>query len=225
MIHSLRLSRLRPRRGFTLLEVLIAMGVSSMLIVAVYFFFTGMMRTGKKSENRLELNQIAEIALERMVRELQLAVEMVDVKPDKISFRRPRISRFQSKDGYEVNMDLTTRRFETVTFKRRKLGPKRFVLERKMGLRPPEALLTVNELDEAIFTGWVMPKGSAETPHEVPDLVPYDRMRGVSSDLKRIPLLKIRLKMGLGRDRIDIVTKAFVPPIYARIIQPNYNQS
>lgn len=220
--------RRSPRRGFTLLEVLIAMGVSSMLVVAVYFFYMGMVRTGVKSENRLELNQFAEIALERLVRELQLAVEMKELKPDQITFRRPRVDVFKSDsdEGYEVNMNLSTLQFENVVYRRREEdGGKRVKFQRILGLKQPETLFEVDELDKNIFSGWVIPKGSEDSPHEVPDMRLYTPLVASSSDLERIPLIKIRLKMRKERDRIDIVSKAFVPPVYARIIQPNYNKS
>jgi prepilin-type N-terminal cleavage/methylation domain-containing protein len=219
--------RFRSRRpGFTLLEVLIAMGVGSMLILVIYFFFSGIYRTGSKSESRLELNQHAEIQLERLVRELQLAVEMKELRPDRISFKRPQILRWGKTSGYEVNMDLSTHKFQTVTYRRKELeGGKRVALQRILGMERPDTLFIVDELDKKIFTGWVIPRGAEETPHEVPEMEIYNPARDVRSDLERIPLIRIRFKMKIGLDRIDILTKAFVPPVYAKIVQPNWNKS
>ncbi len=210
------------RRGFTLLEVLMGLGITSMLFMSIYFFYSGMLRTSKKSEERIELNQHAELQLERIVRELQLAVEFTLLKPDEISFRRAQVSGTDSPDGYEVNMDSSARTFETVTYRRSK-AEKGFVFQRIHAMGTPEDLFTVDELDKNIFTGWVIPRGAEESPHEVPDMEVYRADRDVRSHLQRIPLVRIRFRMRLGRDRLDIVTKAFVPPIYSKILQPNWN--
>lgn len=216
------------RRGFTLLEVLIGMAVSTMLMGAIYIFYMGMVRTQVKSEERVDLNRHAEVYLEQISRELQLAVEFTKLAPGEISFRRPEISAFvdprSDQEGYAVNMDLGSRKFETVTYRRHELEGGRVALQRLEGLDAPETLFVVDEMDPLVFTGWVIPRGSEETPHEVPDMQVYRADRDVRSDLERIPLVRIRFRMKLGRDRLNITTKAFVPPVYARIVQPHWNR-
>ena len=219
---------IRRRKGFTLLEVLIGMAISSMLVGAVYIFYMGLVRTQKKSEERVDLNQYAEIYMEQIARELQLAIEFTKLAPDEISFRRPEISAYLdpggNQQGYEVNMDLESRKFETVTYRRHELEGGRVALQRMEGLDKPRTLFVVDAMEKEVFTGWVIPRGSEETPHEVPDMQVYRPDRDVRSDLERIPLVRIRLRMKLGRDRLNISTKAFVPPVYARIVQPNWNK-
>lgn len=213
----------RPRRGFTLLEVIIAMGVSSVLFVVIWFFFQGLMGANRKTEDRLELNQRCQNQLERIARELQLAVEFTALRPDEITFRRPEVRRWK-ESGYEVNMDLSSRKFETVTYRRfEKDGGRVVALQRIEGMGLPEDLIEADKIEKEIFRGWVMPKGAEETPHEVPDMQVYRADRDVRSDLERIPLVRIRFQMAKGKDRIDILTKAFIPPIYAQIVQPAWN--
>lgn len=221
----LRIRRRRPGRGFTLLEVLIAFAIGTTLTGVIYFFYLGLIQTGAKAKERLFLNQVAEIELERIVRELQLAVRFRTLKGDEISFQRPQIDRWgDNETGFEVNMDLKSRRFENVTYRRvADVNGKWAGLERKVGLDHPVRLFTVEKLSPEIFQGWVFPRGAEENPHEVADMEVYRPNRDVKSDLERIPLVRIRFDMENGKDRIEIQTKAFIPPIYAQIVQPNWN--
>lgn len=210
-------------RGFTLLEMLMAFAIGAGITGVVYFFYFGVLKTNVKASSRVDLTRLAEIELERIVRELQLAVKMVELKPDSLTFRRPQV-RSWGGSGFEVNMDLDTHKFETVTYQRVPVENGRFVeLQYVRAMSAPETLFRVDTLEPEIFTGWVIPKGAEETPTEVPAMEPYDRDRDVRSDLERVPLIRIRFHMSDGQDRIDIQTKAFVPPIWAQIVQPNWN--
>ncbi len=208
--------------GFTLLEVLIAFAIGTTLTSVIYFFYLGLFVTDSKTREREYLNQVAEIELERMVRELQLAVEITQLLPQEISFRRPQVKQW-SESGFEVNMDADARAWQTVTYKRVEVEPGRFALQRILGLNLPEELFQVDALDPDIFLGWVFPKGAEETPHEIPQMEVYRPGHDVKSAMERVALVRIRLAMTSGRDRIEIVTKAFLPPVYARIVQPFWN--
>lgn len=216
----------RPRAAFTLLEILIGMAISSMLIASIYLFYMGLTRTQKKSEDRIELNTYAKIYLEQVARELQMAVEFTEIKPDQISFRRPEVEAVETETGggYEVNMDLESRKFDIVTYRRKKLDKRKIAFQRVISGGMPETLFTVQELSKEIFRAWVIPRGAEEDPYTVPDMISYDPARAVRSDLQRIPLVRIAFHMKTGNDSLQIATKAFIPPVYAKIVQPDWNR-
>lgn len=71
-IHLLRLKRLRlPEGGFTLLEVLLAFFIFSILFITIYTSYSGTFKTINLTENRMELYRKAAIALERISEDLQ----------------------------------------------------------------------------------------------------------------------------------------------------------
>lgn len=210
------------RRGFTLLEVLLSFAVGTVLIGVIYFFYLGIYQTGRKTEERVFLNQHAELVLERIVRELQLAVTITELDPDAITFQRPEISPW-GEDGFEVNMDTTRKAFAKVSYRRHELDGGRVAFQRKMGMGSWEALFTVDHLDRNIFRAWVVPRGAEESPHEVPSMRLFRPGYDEHSWYERIPLVGLRFQMKNGRDSMEIVTKAFLPPVWAKIQQPAWN--
>ena len=71
-IHLLRLERLHlAEGGFTLLEVLLAFFIFSILFITIYTSYSGTFKTINLTENRMELYRKAAIALERISEDLQ----------------------------------------------------------------------------------------------------------------------------------------------------------
>ena len=219
---SISRKRHRKRRfGFTMLEVMMGVGIGSMLINAIYFFYTNFYRVGDKTAARLELNEVAELKLDRVVRELQLAVKFTEFKPDTITFQRPAARLLAEGAKFQINMEGGNRTLERVTFRRRENVDGTIVFERREGFGLWEELLKVNSLDEKIFTGWVIP--SSKEQKRSGKFRIYDRFKGFRSDLERIPLVRIRLKMKKGQAKLEILTKAYLPPVHSRVLQPNWN--
>lgn len=216
------LRRRGSRPGFTILEVMICVGIGSMLINVIYFFYTNFYKVGTKTQERLALNELAELKLDRCVRELQLAVEFLEFKSDSITFRRPAAKILEEGAKFQINMGARARKFERVTFRRYENKQGKIEFQRRIGFDDPEVLFTVDRLDPEIFRGWVIP--SEKEGRREDTLRIYDKFKGFRSDLERIPLIRIRFKMKLGQDSIEILTKAFIPPIHAKIQQPFWNE-
>lgn len=65
-------------RGFTLVELLVAVALLSLLMVAFYTIFKGGTKAYETGEERVEIIQNARIAFERMVNEIRQALPDVD---------------------------------------------------------------------------------------------------------------------------------------------------
>jgi len=62
------------RRGVTLIELLVAMGILALLVVILYSVFSVSLRAWKKADNIFKSTAIARIVLDRMSREISSAI-------------------------------------------------------------------------------------------------------------------------------------------------------
>ena len=69
----LKAFRLRKNEGVTLIELLIAMAISAILIVAIYRTFIGQQKTYTVQEQVVDMQQNARVAINRMMREIRMA--------------------------------------------------------------------------------------------------------------------------------------------------------
>jgi prepilin-type N-terminal cleavage/methylation domain-containing protein len=97
-IHLLRLKRLHlAERGFTLLEILLAFFIFSILFITIYTSYSGTFKTINLTENRMELYRKAAIALERISEDLQASYITI-LPPD--SLEEPSVNtRFLGEDN------------------------------------------------------------------------------------------------------------------------------
>ncbi|KPK24381.1 MAG: hypothetical protein AMK69_16235 [Nitrospira bacterium SG8_3] len=70
-IKAEKLKRITTRKGFTLLEVLIAMFIFAVVISTLYTAYTGTFRNIEETESQADLYQMARIVLERMTEDLE----------------------------------------------------------------------------------------------------------------------------------------------------------
>ena len=63
--------RLKNQTGFTLIELVVAMGFSLAILVSIYGFFRAQIRTTKGQESRMEAHEYAMAVLDSMVREIR----------------------------------------------------------------------------------------------------------------------------------------------------------
>lgn len=96
--------QLRNRHGFTVVEQLAVLAIFGMLITAVYTFYFAGLNSYNRSFIRLEGQQSARIAMEKLVRELRYAASAEVVSGEEILFRLPgdsKVYRFR-KSGQEI---------------------------------------------------------------------------------------------------------------------------
>ena len=65
--------RLRGCKGLTLIELLVAMAISSILIAAIYRTFIGQHKTYTVQEQVVDMQQNVRVAINRMMREIRMA--------------------------------------------------------------------------------------------------------------------------------------------------------
>ena len=70
-IASASLMNFRNQKGFTLLEILLAFFIFSIVLTTLYTAYTGTFRNIDQAESQSDAYQMARIALERMIEDLE----------------------------------------------------------------------------------------------------------------------------------------------------------
>jgi len=213
----------RRGRAFTLIELLIAFAVSTVLLGAIYFFYIGFLH-GSTATGAMAIRDMdVDTALDGMRRDLALAVQVLELHPRQIRFKRRKLPR-----GALGAMDLETRQLETVEYRVAKREGMN-VLMVQVGFETPVELFKVRECGEEVFRGYVLQpppepgKKGEFTPASFPRFRIFDTVTQSSSDVSRIPLVRITLRLSDGGDRLDVVTKVFMTQVYASLVEPDWN--
>ncbi|MBI4863718.1 MAG: hypothetical protein HY815_26175 [Candidatus Riflebacteria bacterium] len=214
---STRQENRRPR-AFTLLEVLMAFLSGSILIGIIYFFFFGMYRTSGKALDKMDLNGIAELAIDTLTRDLRMTYTFNEVKPDRLTIQRLPGEEIQSGQGFSVDQ-LHLKAVEYALVK----GEQRAKLVRKEGMADAgKVIFEVDDAAKEIFTAYVL-----DVPQEKGDQFPrfhvFDTVGQPSGELKRITLVRVSLALKIANDRIHVISKVFLPLAYNNTLQANWN--
>lgn len=212
------------RRGFTLIELLIAFAISTVLLGAIYLFYIGFVKTGSQTEKMAFLNQVVDNKLDLLTRELRSAIEVTELKPRLLRFRRYMLPR-----GELSAIDLETRRVESLEYKVVEQNGQH-VFFRQRGLEVPEKLFEVDQCGPEVFKGYVLQlpgddvKGGEFVVPRFPLFRDFDTVTQSSSELLRIPLIKVTLDLGSRQgDHITLLTKVFLPMVYGKLVEPDWN--
>lgn len=88
------------RKGFTLIEVLIALGLTGILLLAGSYALGTFIRTYRSSINKAEKLQIRQMVVTRIIREIRSAEKLEPSTREKLSLRLGGVPIFYSyKDG------------------------------------------------------------------------------------------------------------------------------
>lgn len=99
-----QLSKPHGRLGFTLLEILVAIAISSMLLGALYGVYLTSYKSYTKSMGKAELNQNARIAMERITRDLRQAQKITtSLPPTGDDELNPPAGEIQFQDGHDTS--------------------------------------------------------------------------------------------------------------------------
>ncbi|MBI4872413.1 MAG: prepilin-type N-terminal cleavage/methylation domain-containing protein [Candidatus Riflebacteria bacterium] len=207
------------KRGFTLIELSVATGVGMMLIGVIYFIYFGLVRTSARAEDKETLNKVANVQLERMVRELRQADAILSVKPDELRFRKFRTGSAAEEESHEYTGEKPE--FDTVTFSV-KAGENDVSVLRAENLDKPSLMFTVQKCDPEVFTAYVQAEADPEK-EELPRIHRFDPVQQISRELPRIVLIRIHLDMAQLNDALDLRTAVALPAVLARLRQPNWN--
>ena len=91
--------KFKKSKSFTLIEVITAVFLGAIIIMAAYSVYQISYKSYKKSSANAELTQNARIALERMSREIRQAQEIVTVMPQTPT---PAASEIKFQDGHNI---------------------------------------------------------------------------------------------------------------------------
>ena len=148
MDHGARLRPALGRRGFTLLETLIASAIMAMLVSALYASFTGLVTAGQAAEERARLAHTARFIIQRMTGDLANAS----------LFTYNRAGAFEGVSGGDV--DRPADRVAFTAFARRMVftgaGSDQALIEWRTVETPGEPLLTLSRAERP----WAVVRGA-----------------------------------------------------------------
>lgn len=79
-------SRLHRQQGFTLIEILVSLGILTVIMAAMLSFLFGTSRNWQSSQDTAEAVDNARIGLNRMTREIRQATNVTDAEPESVTF-------------------------------------------------------------------------------------------------------------------------------------------
>lgn len=207
---------MRQRKGFTLLEVLMAFGASSILLLSVYFFYFGILKTGVFSGQKIDLNDICERGIVALTNDLRNAVAFTEFRQNHIVFQRLAAAPISSEE-MAGTVNTFTVAYELVKEK----GKPTRLMRREPNALGNEAERMVIQMDEAadaLFTGYVY-----DPPTEKDDTVPkfhvFNTQVQTSSELPRITLVRVGLDFRVGETKMQLVSKVFLPVAHNNVVQ------
>lgn len=91
------------KKGFTLIEILVAMATGTLLLITLYSVYVVNSKSYRQSVNQQELAQNGRIALERISRDIRQTYEIKDtLPPTDTDLMNPPLSHIQFQDGHET---------------------------------------------------------------------------------------------------------------------------
>jgi prepilin-type N-terminal cleavage/methylation domain-containing protein len=208
------------RRGFTLLELLMAFGVSTILLATIYFFYFGILKTTTGGTAKIELNQICETTLQNLMNDLRLGYRFSELRPHRFVIQRVPAAPITSDELSNLSgVPLLPIEYDLVRDDKTR---KTTLFRRESQAERGKEIFTVDECDPEIFKGYVL-----DLPQEKDDTMPkfhvFDTQTQPSGDLGKIALVRISLKLGVGADKIAVVSKAYLPFVHNATLQGNWN--
>jgi len=81
---------IKNKNGFSLIEMMVALGILSLIIIGLVTFFTGGTRSWVTGQHQLEAQRNARLSMDRMVREIREADYIrIGATPSSIDFHTP----------------------------------------------------------------------------------------------------------------------------------------
>lgn len=207
------------KRAFTLIELIVAFGVSVMLIGTIYFYFFGVIHTHARAQEKELLNEAANHALERMVRELRMTESLESIRPDEIVFKKYHTGSAEEEEAREFTGEKPV--LDTITYKLKKTE-KSHRLERRLNMEQETTVFSVEACGPDIFTGFVLEERDPDKG-DTPRYHLFDPTQQASGELARVVMINLRLKLSQANDTLDIRTRVSLPAPYARLMQPAWN--
>lgn len=208
------------RRGFTLLELLMAFGAGSILLATIYFFYFGILKTTIGATTKIDLNGTAELALQTLVTDMRMAYRFSEFRPHRFMMQRFPGATISADEIADISsVKLTTVEYEVL----RDRNTKRVSLWRSENKDVQgKNVIECDDIDMEMFTGYVL-----DLPREKEDTMPkfhiLDYQAQSSSDLARITLMRVSLKLKIGQDSIHLVSKIHMPIVHNATLQGNWN--
>lgn len=208
------------RRGFTLLELLMAFGAASILLATVYFFYFGILKTTIGATTKIDLNTTAEVALQTLTSDLRMAYRFSEFRPHRFVMQRlpgaaispDEISDISSTKlitvEYDLSRDKDTKRVKLWRSENKDVQGKN--------------VFEVDDADLEMFTGYVL-----DLPREKDETMPKFRVLDYAtqpgSDLAKIALMRVNMKVKIGTDSIQLISKIYMPIVHNATLQGNWN--
>ena len=203
--------------AFTLIELLIAFAISTVLAGAIYLFYINFVTVDTRTRLMVGLDRDADLFLEKFYRDLRVAKEIVSLHPSEIVFRRRVIP-----DGELGLTELSQKVYQRVSYRATNKDGS-FCIERSKGLGEYKTMLRCSKGSSELFRGFVFER-TDETRTKAA-FKEFDTVTQSSADVARIALVAIKLK--LFQKQLDkplkMQSKVFLPNVYALLVEPDWN--
>lgn len=199
------------KKGFTLVEVLLAMSLTVLVGGILYLMQSTGMSTVQKGTSQLILTSEIRNKLERITGDLRNSKEILAIKPDLVKMRCYKYSAEKPDPGEDA---LVTVSYEV------ERGEKQHILWRTENRENPIKMLALDKINEDIFQPFyenydpVSPVGWS--------FYPFDMISNDSGQRQRISLIRIKLDFSHQRESAAVVTSVSLRPASSRIRQPNW---
>lgn len=212
----------RTRRGFTLLEVLMAFGAASILLGVVYFFYFGILKTSHGAQQKMDLNDISERALVTLTNDLRNAYAFTEFRPNRIVFQRLPNQPISPDEMASIgSLNLHAVEYELVKEK----DKKPVLIRREPNALDNQQEKRVIDMDDAssdLFSGFVYDQ-PADKDDSVPRFHVFDHQTQPSGELPRITLVRVSMDFKVGDTRMQLVSKVFLPIAHNNVVQGSSN--
>lgn len=198
-------------KGFTLVEVLLAMSLTVLVGGVLYLMQSTGMSTVQKGTSQLMLTSEIRNKLERITGELRNSKEILEIKPDLVKMRCYKYSAEKPDPGEDALVTIT---YEVERDK------KQHILWRTENRENPIKMLALDKIGEDIFQPFYESYDPASPVGW--SFYPFDMISNDSGQRQRISLIKIKLDFSHLRESAVVVTSVSLRPASSRIRQPNW---
>ena len=206
-------------RAFTLIELLIAFAISTVLAGAIYLFYLNFITVDNRTRLMVEIDRSADLFLEKFYQDLRRAEEILSLHGNEITFRQRVLPK-----GELSQSDLEQKIYHRVSYEA-KNDKGRFTIERTEGLAAPKKVLECSKGNLEIFRGFTFVQSEKYKAIEKPIFKEFDALNQSSIEVARIALVSVKLK--LFQRKLDkplkVQSKVFLPNVYARLVEPGWN--
>lgn len=197
------------RKGFTLVELLIAMALSVLVGGILYLLQSTGLSQVSKGMTRTTLESEMRRKMERLISDLRCAYEILEISPKSIKFNQHKTTGNESRSS---DIELFT-----ITYSLEKVG-KKSVIMRTDSREEPTEIFSADHVEPEVFFPFFEYPGDSENAE--PLFESFNMAANDSGQRKNISFIRIRLKARQNKEFVTLISAVTLRPAHQRILQP-----